>query len=98
MKLRSLRALFLAFVCFFSFPAFATSVDINTASAEQLAQSLKGVGPAKAESIVAYRETHGPFQSVDQLVEVKGIGASTVNKNRELIMVGSPTPNKAKQE
>ncbi len=98
MKLRSLRALFLAFVCIFSLPVFATSVDINTASAEQLAQSLKGVGPAKAESIVAYREKHGPFQSVDQLVEVKGIGAATVNKNRELIMVVSPTPNKAKQE
>lgn len=58
-------------------------VDINQASAEQLASTLIGVGPAKAQAIVAYREQNGPFATVDQLIEVKGIGEKLLAKNRE---------------
>lgn len=62
-------------------------VNVNTATAEEIAAALKGVGPAKAEAIVAYREANGPFVSVDQLTEVKGIGAATVEKNRSQILI-----------
>lgn len=74
--------------------AFAASkVNVNTADAATIAAALNGVGEAKAEAIVAYRQEHGPFKSADQLAEVKGIGLKTVEKNRELIEVGSkPAP------
>jgi competence protein ComEA len=62
-------------------------VDINQASAQSLAESLDGVGMSKAEAIVAYRKTHGPFQHPDELVNVKGIGLSTVDKNRNNIVI-----------
>nr|WP_281258116.1 ComEA family DNA-binding protein [Zobellella taiwanensis] len=61
-----------------------TSININTAGPEQLAQ-LTGIGPAKAAAIVEYRETNGPFATIDDLAKVKGIGESTVEKNRHLL-------------
>lgn len=67
----------------------ADKVDINSADATELAATLNGVGLAKAEAIVAHREQNGPFQSADQLAEVKGIGLRTVDKNRERIELGS---------
>lgn len=60
-------------------------VDVNTATAEQLAEALVGVGDSKAEAIVAYREAHGPFEHIDELVNVRGIGMATVDRNRERI-------------
>ena len=74
-------------------PAFAEtatpnlSVNINTASAAEIAETLQGVGEAKAEAIVAYREEHGQFESPEALSSVSGIGAATVEKNRERISV-----------
>ncbi len=62
-------------------------VDINTASAEAL-QQLRGVGPAIAERIVAYRTEHGPFTSVEELLEVRGIGEATLAEIREEITLG----------
>ncbi|MDV2858344.1 helix-hairpin-helix domain-containing protein [Oceanimonas sp. CAM02] len=64
--------------------AVVTSININTANADQLAQ-LSGVGPAKADAIVQYRNENGPFESVDDLVQVRGIGEATVEKNRHLL-------------
>lgn len=61
------------------------TIDINTASAEQLAEALNGVGPAKSEAIVTYREQNGEFEHIDELVNVRGIGLRTVDKNRDLI-------------
>ena len=61
------------------------TIDINTASAEQLAEVLNGVGPAKSEAIVDYREQNGAFEHIDELVNVRGIGLRTVDKNRDLI-------------
>ena len=78
----ALIALTLAFAA----PAFAGStVNINTADASTIAETLKGVGLSKAKAIVAYRDEHGPFKSVDQLSEVKGIGPATLERNREVI-------------
>jgi competence protein ComEA len=58
-------------------------VNINTADAETLAQSIQGVGPARAKAIVAYREKHGPFRSVDDLALVQGIGEKMIDNNRD---------------
>lgn len=65
--------------------AQSAKVNINTADAGTLASQLKGVGNARAMEIVRYRETYGPFTSVDELAEVKGIGRSTLDDNRGLI-------------
>ncbi|MCB1696829.1 MAG: helix-hairpin-helix domain-containing protein [Pseudomonadales bacterium] len=66
-------------------PAVAATVNINTADAATLAAGLKGVGGARAQEIVRYREAYGPFKSADELTEVKGIGKSTLDDNRARI-------------
>lgn len=66
-------------------PPVAATVNINTADAATLASSLKGVGTARAEEIVRYREAYGPFKSVDELTDVKGIGNATLEGNRAII-------------
>lgn len=65
----------------------ADQIDINNANATTIATMMKGVGETKAAAIVAYRNKHGAFKSVDDLVLVKGIGEKTVEVNRELLMV-----------
>jgi competence protein ComEA len=60
-------------------------VNVNSASAEEIAEALKGVGLTKAEAIVSYRDKNGQFKHVDELVNVKGIGIRTVDINREYI-------------
>ncbi|OBT16030.1 transporter [Vibrio sp. UCD-FRSSP16_10] len=60
-------------------------VNINTASTDELATLLLGVGETKAQQIVAYREVHGAFKHADDLQQVKGIGQATVDKNRSRI-------------
>jgi len=63
------------------------AVDLNSADAQTLARELNGIGETKARAIVEYREAKGPFTSVDELLEVKGIGAATLEKNRERLRV-----------
>jgi len=63
----------------------AQSVNINQADAETLARNLTGVGSSRARAIVKYRDDFGPFLSVEDLLEVKGIGRSIVDKNRDRI-------------
>ena len=63
------------------------AVNINQASAKEIADELKGIGLSKAAAIVAYRQEHGPFKTVEQLTEVKGIGLKTVEKNRKEILL-----------
>jgi len=65
-------------------------VNINTAAADQLVEVLQGVGPAKAKAIIDYREANGPFITVDELANVKGIGSATVAKHLQSIMVDDP--------
>ena len=69
-------------------PGFAAPVDINSADAGALAESLSGVGPQTAAAIVAYRKEHGLFQTAEDLLKVKGIGPKTLERNREDILTG----------
>lgn len=62
-------------------------VNLNTADADTLQRELAGIGETKAKAIVAYREEHGNFASVDELLEVKGIGPATLEKNRDKLSV-----------
>ena len=59
------------------------AVNVNQADAATIAEELKGIGLSKATAIVAYREKNGPFKTIEQLTEVKGIGLKTVEKNRQ---------------
>ena len=70
-------------------------MDINTADASTLAKELKGVGPARAQAIVAYRTQNGPFKSADDLALVKSIPQKVVDQNRDNIRVEG---SKAAQE
>ena len=67
--------------------AAAGPVDINSADASTLAKELNGVGPARAQAIVAYRNEHGPFKSVDDLALVKNIPRKLIENNRDLLRV-----------
>jgi len=62
------------------------TININTASVEQLA-SLKRVGPKYAERIVQYREANGPFAKAEDIMKVKGIGPKTYEANKDIITV-----------
>jgi len=77
------KILLLVVMLLVSVTAFA--VNINTASSKELAAGLKGVGESKADAIVMYRKEHGPFKTPQDLANVKGIGAATVDKNSENI-------------
>lgn len=84
-----IRTLFIALMlCLGSAGIMAAPLDINTADAETLAATLTGVGSSKAKKIVSYRDEHGPFSSIEDLLNVKGIGESTLDKNQDKITVG----------
>jgi len=68
---------------FFSISVFAAPVQINNADADSIASALKGIGPSKAAAIVKYREEFGPFESLEELKNVKGIGQKIIDSNRE---------------
>jgi len=98
--LRILAALALTLAFALSLQA-ATPVNINTADAATIAKALEGIGPSKAAAIVAWRDEHGPFKSVDEVGQVKGIGASTLERNRAAIQLSggeakATVPAKAK--
>jgi competence protein ComEA len=84
-----LATLFLGIAFVDSAVLAAEPVNVNTATAEEIAANLKGVGLSKAKLIVAYREANGSFLHVDQLVNVKGIGIKTIDQNREMILLGN---------
>jgi competence protein ComEA len=66
------------------------AVNVNTATKDELV-ALPGIGPAKAQAIVDYRNQHGPFRSVDDVRKVKGIGEKLFLQIRsELVVSGSP--------
>lgn len=86
-----LKWIYLTLVLFMAAPVSAGPVDINTADAAALASAINGVGEKKAATIVEYRNTHGPFASVDDLASIKGIGAATIDRNRANLTVVSPS-------
>ena len=63
------------------------AVNINTADKAAL-MSIKGVGEKRAEAIIAWREQHGPFKSVDELAGVSGIGPAIIEANRDNLTTG----------
>ena len=71
----------------FSFNAVAAPVNINTADAKAISESLNGIGMKKAEDIVSYRKEKGPFKTSEELSNVKGIGEKTVAKNKGDILL-----------
>jgi len=62
----------------------SVKINLNTATLEEL-DSLPGIGPALAQRIIEYRETSGPFQNADDLLKVKGIGQSLLEKIRDQV-------------
>ena len=71
----------------FSSITFASPVNINTASADDIAAALNGVGTSKAQAIVKYRTANGNFNSADQIIDVVGIGSAIYEKNKADILV-----------
>lgn len=65
--------------------ATADTVNINTADVDRLSMMLNGVGLKRAQAIVDYRESNGPFVDAMQLREIKGIGEAIIEKNRDKI-------------
>ena len=68
--------------------ALPGTVNINTAGPEELAEALDGVGSARAAAIVEYREKYGEFVSLDDLLDVRGIGEAVIDANKERIAFG----------
>lgn len=82
-----IKAILLSLFLSFAVHAAGPAVNINTADATQLA-SLNGIGESKAQAIIAHRQANGPFRSVEQLAEVKGVGLKTVEKNMDRLTIG----------
>jgi competence protein ComEA len=73
------------FLIFLSTLLFS-SININRANSAQL-QTLNGIGPTKAQEIINYRKSHGGFKTVEELVNVKGIGPKTLIKMKSQVVV-----------
>ena len=67
--------------------AAAEAVNINTADQETLVRELRGIGAKKAQAIIKYRTNKGEFKSVDELLEIKGIGPAMLKKLRDQVTV-----------
>jgi len=82
-----MKKLLLILIAFFTFSGMAMAVvNLNTASKAAL-EAVNGVGPKKAEAIIAYREKNGPFTTVDDLKNVNGFGDESVAKMRSVLTV-----------
>ncbi len=83
-----------------SFNAYA-AINLNTASRAEL-ESIKGIGPSKAQAIIDYRKKHGDFNSISELKEINGIGPETLkNMRRKLTVEGqsqTTRSNKSKKK
>lgn len=91
-----MKKIFYAVALFFAFVSVAlAAVNLNTATKEEL-DSVKGIGPVKAQAIIEYRQKNGQFKSVDDLKNVKGFGEKSVENIRsELTVSGASSAKKA---
>lgn len=88
-----LSALALTFALSLASPIHASSpIDLNTATASEIAAALSGVGPAKAQAIVDYRTEKGGFVSIEELTQVQGIGPATLERNRAILLLEQQLP------
>ena len=71
----------------FAASVYAAPININTATATEIAKSLNGIGLRKAEAIVQYRTENGLFTAASDVIQVKGIGKSIFDKNKADILV-----------
>ena len=81
MKISLMRVAMMAVVLGINTSTFAEVVNINKANSAALSHHLKGIGTKKADAIVAYRNEHGLFGSVEELTNVKGVGKGILAKN-----------------
>ncbi|MGB5438253.1 MAG: ComEA family DNA-binding protein [Gammaproteobacteria bacterium] len=88
--MRTIQSILVALAMLVSVPVLAGPVDINSADAATLASAITGVGESRAAAIVEYRNINGPFRSVDDLGNVKGVGMKTIDKSRNNLMVRVP--------
>ena len=72
--------------------AWAGPVNVNTADASMLAQELDGIGPAKAQAIIEYRQKNGPFRTPEDLLKVQGIGERVLEQNRANLRFSGAAP------
>jgi competence protein ComEA len=77
---------------------WAGPVNVNTADASALAKELDGIGPAKAQAIVDYRQKNGPFHSPEDLLKVDGIGQRVLDQNRGNIRLDKAAPAPAARQ
>ena len=88
LKYSKLLFVVLALVLSLQLPAYAAEmVDINRADAETMIANWKGIGEKKARAIISYRKKNGPFKSIDDLLNVKGIGEGLIKKNKRYMSV-----------
>lgn len=73
-------------IALFLFSSAFSAININKANSAQL-QTINGIGPAKAQEIIKYRKARGGFKTVDELVNVNGIGPKTVDRIRSQVSV-----------
>lgn len=69
---------------------YAEKLNINTADVQMLADGMTGVGMKRAQDIVTYREQNGMFESIEDLINVKGIGPKTLEANRDNLTLENP--------
>lgn len=90
-----MKKLLLALLISFAFVFNAVAaVNLNTATKAEL-ETIKGIGPSKAQAIIDYRAKNGPFKSVDELDNVKGFGQKSVDKVRGELTVSGAASAKA---
>jgi competence protein ComEA len=81
------KLLIALFATFCAANVIAAPVNINTADAKTISESISGIGQKKAEAIVKYRTEVGPFKTVEELANVSGIGEKTVQKIKNDILL-----------
>ena len=86
--MKMFKALLVAVMLLSAGLVWAGNVNINTADASALAEGLNGVGIKKAQAIVDYRKKNGPFKSMHDLANVKGMSDKLIEKNKDVITLG----------